>query len=475
MSARRDRSPAFGRRALLRAAGATLLVPRFLRTAFAAEDELPPRLVLAMQANGVHPATFWPGPTGPFSSPSLEPLLGEARLAARTTVVKGVQLHMAAEQRRGNQHDQGFSSFWTGVGQVGTPSDGWGGGPSIDQQLKRQLGGALGRVPHATLNCGVLACAVSPKNGHRTSFSYVGPKQQVPTEIDPVKLFATLFDDAAAPVGVDAAARAARRLRQRRSLLDHVAGDLGALERRLGPVERRKLELHTTGLRELERRLGAALVAPPPGAACGPDARPEAAAHPLDPTLEANVPRLAALMTELVAQATICNVTRVVTLMLGHSGNQWRYGWLDPPLDKDSHEAIAHQDHSGNLEAARGMTQMTRWVAGQVAGIARRWAEVPDGEGTVLDRSLLVWTNENAHGNHGLDDLPIVLVGGAAGRLRATGRLVDVAARGTDAAGRPRASYKPHHQVGTTVLNLMGVAADGFGDEPRCGPLAGLV
>ena len=72
----RDR--AFGRRDLLRAAGATLLVPAFLREAFAAPQMVGPRLVIFMQALGTHQATFWPDASG--TSPILDPILSDASL-----------------------------------------------------------------------------------------------------------------------------------------------------------------------------------------------------------------------------------------------------------------------------------------------------------------------------------------------------------------------------------------------------------
>jgi hypothetical protein len=108
------------------------------------------------------------------------------------------------------------------------------------------------------------------------------------------------------------------------------------------------------------------------------------------------------------------------------------------------------------------MTQISRWSAEQVASFATRLEAIPEAEGgSVLDSSLVIWANENATGSHRMDNLPLVFVGRAAGRLKQTGLL----STGTQS----------HHQLCTSVLGLMGVQAAGYGSQPDCGPLSGLV
>jgi hypothetical protein len=398
-----------------------------------------------MQANGTHQASFWPDAN--FRSPILAPLLDDPVLAPVTTIIKGVKLEADGP---GNEHDRGFHSFWTGVRSVGTPTDSWGGGPSIDQILKRRL---APRVPYPTLNCGVQAAEIGPKNGHRTSFSYMEAQKQVPTETDPVRLYAALFrgrdQDSADPM------RAARRLRQRKSVMDFVSADIAALARRLPPEERRKLDLHATAVREMEARLGAT-IAPPPGARC---LSPAIAAQPVDARNEDNVPALMDLMIDLVAQATICNVTRFVTFSFGYGGNQWLFKWLG--INVDWHADVAHKDTGADPVAAQRMTTINLWHAKYVARLARAMAAVPEGDGSVLDGSLVVWSNENATGFHGLENIPVVLLGRANGRLKQPGRVVD-------------AGVQSNHRVATSVLRLMGVDAAGFGSRTDCGPVPGL-
>ena len=439
---------AFGRRDLLRAAGATLLVPAFLREAFASPQSVGPRLVILMQALGTHQQTFWPDASG--TSPILDPILGDAALRAKTILVKGV----ANETRGpGNEHDRGFNSLWTGVTPVGLPEDPFAGGPSIEQILKRELNPQV-RFP--TLNCGVLAANVAPKNGHRRSFSYIGARQQLPTRVDPYRMYAMLFPVASN----DSPDAAARRLALRQSVLDHAASDLAVLSGRIGPKERQKLDAHATALREYEMRLSAAQGS----MTC---ARPSLPSGLLDVTIEDNVPQLTELMLDLVAVALQCNLTRFVTFQLGFCGNQWRYRWLG--IDKDAHEEIAHVDapDGSNATAAKAVTEIGRWVAENVARFTRRLDSIPETGGTALDNSLVIWANENSNGVHGMTNLPIVLMGRAGGRLVRSGVVDD--------------GPQSHYQLCTSVLNLMGVDAGGFGDKdglngrPDSGPLRGLV
>jgi hypothetical protein len=434
---------AFGRRHLLRAAGATLLLPAFLREAFASPQSVGPRLVILMQALGTHQQSFWPDATG--TSPILDPILSDASLRAKTIVFKGIANETTG---LGNEHDRGFNSLWTGVKPVGVPEDCFGGGPSIDQILRRALDPQV-RFP--TLNCGVLAADVAPKNGHRRSFSYIGPQQQLPTRVDPYRMYAMLFP----ADGNDSPEAAARRLALRQSVLDRSAADLSALSGRLGPNERRKLDAHATALREYETRLGAAAST---GNAC---ARPSPPVPGIDVMLEDNVPLLTELMLDLVTLALGCNLTRIVTFQLGFCGNQWRYRWLG--VDKDSHEEIAHADapDGSNAVAGAAMTTISRWAAENVARFTRKLDAIPESGGTALDNSLIVWANENSNGVHGMTNLPVVFLGRAGGRLARTG-VVDEGAQS-------------HYQLCTSVLRLMGVAADGFGDKPTSGPLRGLV
>src|SRR6185295_14745362 len=163
-----------------------------------------------------------------------------------------------------------------------------------------------------------------PLKEHRSSFSYVGPRQPVPTEIDPFRLYARLFAPLQDPALV------ARRLVERRSVLDFGASEIRRRSMQLPKKERDKLDLHATSIREYERRLG--ILATRPAGSCGAAPPLPAGFDVRDPD---NVPQLLPAMLDLVALALTCGMTRVVTFPVGHSGLSWRYKWLG--IDKNSH------------------------------------------------------------------------------------------------------------------------------------------
>jgi hypothetical protein len=438
------------RRDWLRATGAAGLLFPFLRPRPALAASPPPRLVLLMQSNGTGQINFWPMVPGSLSSPILDPIAREPLVAPSTTVIKGL---FNKSGGAGNQHDQGFAGLYSGVRSVGTFSDPWGAGISLDQILKGKL--AISE-PYPTLNCGVLASDTPPFKAHRRSFSYTGPRQQVPTEVDPYKLYAHFFA-AGTPAGGDPMAAAMRRLLYKKTVLDDVRADLTGLRASVGAFDRMRLDAHEAALRELERRLSATLN---PAAGRPPRcAAVTAPAEGLDILREDDAPTLIRVMFDFLALALSCQLTRIVTFQFGHCGEKWYFRWLN--INQNSHDDIAHRDDGKNPDITAKVLQINNWYAQQVVYLAKALAALPDAEGSVLDNSLVVWGNEMATGPHTLDNIPVVLLGKAGGRLKTTGVVVDQ-------------GPQDYHRLGTSLLNIMGVPATGFGEIPDCGGVAGL-
>jgi hypothetical protein len=429
----------FSRRAWLRLAGASVLLPLFSREDARASDPKPLRLVLLMQENGTSQlqGKFWPDASG--SSAILDPLLSHPRLRARTVVVKGIS---NSDGGAGNQHDQGWAGLFTGRRTTGVFADPWGAGPSIDQILRPDM---AGRVPFPTLNCGVTALDTALLKEHRHSFSYLAEREQVPVEGDPMKLYTRLFAPASDP------AEAQRRLVTGKSVLDYAAKDLARMSDRLGKDEREKLDVHSTAIREYEQRL--TLLAN--GEHC---AAPIPHMKGIDPKREKSVPTVLPMMIDLVALAIGCDLTRIVTFPIGNAAVTWRYDWIG--IGKDSHGEIAHKDDGKTPEITDAIVKIGRFHAEHVARLALALDAMPEGDGTVLDNTLIVWGNELATGQHGLENIPVVMIGRAGGALKATG-LVD---RG----------LQPYQRLGCTIMNLMGAHVGGFGDAADCGMIQGL-
>jgi hypothetical protein len=257
------------------------------------------------------------------------------------------------------------------------------------------------------------------------------------------------------------ATQAALRIKQRKSVLDAVASDLVDLEKRLGPSERGKVDMHLTAVRDFESRLAVANVPQTP--MCSSVKPSQTGVNTGGQGNEINAPTLERLFMEFIANTVGCNMTGVLSFQFGRGGDHFHYGWLNiPGMPPDFHNLVAHLDNGSNADAARIHTVVNQWYTSMVTLLAEKIDAFPAGNGkTALDNSLVVWGNEIATGPHGMNGLPVVLLGSAAGKLARTGYVVSAGAQ-------------PHQRLGATVLNIMGVPAAGFGGLPMCGRLQGL-
>jgi hypothetical protein len=450
---KRAHRPQFSRRDLLKAAGSTLLLPTFLKRAYAQPaPNAVPSLVMLMQTNGTNQKNYWPSGAA-FDSPILHRLLSDPKLGPATTLIKGVNFH-AMGRPSGNGHDWGFHGLYSGYDSVAEQAASYGGGPSLDQVIASQVP-FPGRIK--SIHCGVHAVNYKPINAGRISFSSSGFKQQLPCELDLYRLYDKVFGSE--QTGDPESVR--RRLMERRSVLDAVAGDLVVLQNRLGPTERSKVDMHLTALRDFELRLARRAG---DGATGCVGTRPSRTDVPTTGQgNEANALALLRLFMEFIANTVACNMVGVLSFQFGRGGDHFHYAWLNiPGMPEDAHDFVAHKDNGDDADMARINTEIKKWYTELVSDLAGRLAAVPQGDGmSALDNSLIVWGNEMATGPHGMDTIPIALLGRAAGRLQRTGYVVD-------------AGPQPHQRLGATVMQLMGVNAQGFGGLPDCGPLQGL-
>ncbi len=455
----------FSRRAVLRtlaASAVTLPFARQLRADPSAPG--PQRLVIFMQNNGTHQSSFWPADNN-LRSPILDALLVTSQgadngLRSKTTLIKGMQVPYDANGTQANQHDMGFARMWTGEKLLDVGTYPWGNGPSVDQIVA----GAWGGID--TLTLAVLASEAEPHPkphfDHRQSFVYTAPGILKRPTTDPLTAFNSLFGGNA-------------RVAHRTSVLDAVAGNLAEVSARLGPSERHKLDVHLTSIRDIETRLRstASCTAPtPPTNYLAMDPGSEV-------TEDTYIPAMVSDQIRVGAAALTCGLRRIVTMQFGYGGGKWRFGWRniftdmsDPTGHKNCHDDVAHHDDGPEDMVAPDIVDdlllMNQYYASCVAQMALALNAVPEGDGTMLDNTLIVWANEFGRGNHDLTNVPIVFIGGKnAGRigdkagLAQGGRVVDM-------------GPQPFNRLGCTVLNLMGVQSAGFGDIPDCGVFQGL-
>ncbi|MEP6651927.1 MAG: DUF1552 domain-containing protein [Myxococcales bacterium] len=440
------------RRAVLRGALGTAIALPWLeslvpRRARAADATPPTRFIVMFSPNGTIPAAWTPtGTEREFTlSPILQPL---APYQSDVVVIAGV------DQRGGggDQHQNGMGGMLTGqmlqagaFAGVGAAPAGWAAGPSVDQRVAQVLGTTT-RL--RSLELGVQVGAAD--NWGR--MCYRAANQPLPPEDDPARVYATVFDDLHADPMV-----LARLRRRRQSILDVVSGQYARAASRLGAGDRRRLDDHLTAVREIEQRLTMPFV--PPNAACV-DPAPSPSTSTFAATDNDGFPTIGALQLDLMVMALACDLTRVASLQWSRSVSQTRFTWLGIT---EAHHELSHRGDD-DAAAVDKLTRINRWYATQLATLIAKLKAIPEGAGTMLDHTLILWCNELAIGNiHDRRNAPYVLAGRAGGRL-ATGRFLSFD------------GDVPHNNLLVSILNAVGIPDATFGNTDWCtGALPGLV
>jgi hypothetical protein len=398
------------------------------------------RLVVLFSPNGVVPSAFWPDEEGESFTlkESLTPL---EPFRDRTLILHGLCDKVRGD---GDNHMRGIGCLLTGVelfpGNIQGGSDtpaGWASGLSIDQEIRNFLQGRPEtRTRFGSLEFGVM---VPERADTWTRMVYTGPNKPVAPIDDPYQMFQKLYGQV-------------KDRKHLTSVLDDVQEDLKRLSAIVSSQDRQLLEEHATFVREMEQELRA-----------GGD---EAVGHPvpeLEPGVDEendNMPRLSQMQIELMVHSFAADFSRIATLQFTNSVGQARMRWLD--VDQGHHE-LSHEPDK-NEDAQEKLTKINKWYCEQLAYLAKRLAETPEpgGEGSLLDNTLIIWTNELGKGNsHTLNDIPFVLVGGAPGfKLGRSLKLGKV----------------PHNRLLLSLAHSFGHEIDRFGNPDFCGdgPLTGL-
>jgi hypothetical protein len=228
------------------------------------------------------------------------------------------------------------------------------------------------------------------------------------------------------------------------SVLDGVKDDLKRVGAAVSAADRRLLEEHATMVRELEQELKESK---------------ETAGHAV-PELEPgiredndNIPQISKTQIDLMVNAFAGDFMRVATFQYTNSVGGARMKWLGV---SEGHHALSHE---GNDDAAaqEKLTKINTWFAEQMAYMAKRLAETPEpgGQGSLLDNTLIVWTNELGEGNsHTLDNIPFVMVGG--GLDFKMGRSL-------------KFNRVPHNRLLLSLANGFGHHIEKFGNPAHCG------
>jgi Protein of unknown function (DUF1552) len=468
----RQRQNGFSRRNFLGGLGAAAALSPFIPLLNASGQELgkpPKRLLLVFTPDGTGSSVNWM-PQGTEREFALQ-LVHQPLEPIKSKIIIPWGLRMSAAGA-GEQHAFGMAGQWTGSllhpPQNGADFDGgngrrtgWGSGPSIDQVVARAFGPnmpyqrapdeANPEVPFRTLELGV-------QSGEPHSINrmiYRADEQPLHPETNPRAAFQRLFTAGLQDQDPDALARVQA---EKRAVLDLVNADLNRLRTRVGNEEMQKIDNHAEALRSIERRLDSL------GPACTPpNALPMAAATGRG-ALNAAFPTEITSMMEIVTQALACDLTRVASVQLSRGFSNVTHTWLGQTV---GHHTMSH-DNSRDWNPL--MEQVDKWYATQFYNLLKGMDAIPEGNGTLLDNTLVVWGRELGTTSHRMDPWPVVLAGSAQGQLK-TGRFLQ-AGSGT---GNARVR-QPSAQLLVSIGRLMGLDINSFGNnDPDSGPLAGLV
>jgi hypothetical protein len=398
------------------------------------------RLVIVFTPNGVVPPKFWPDEEGETFT------LKECLQPLEPFRQKLLMLHGISNKVRGDGdgHMRGIGCLLTGVelfpGNIQGGSDtpaGWASGLSIDQEIKNVLQSRPEtRTRFGSLEFGVV---VPERADTWTRMIYGGPNKPIAPIDDPYQMFGKLYG----------------RMKDQESLksiLDDVREDLAKVSSLVSPDDRRLIEEHATFVREMEQEL----------AAEGSDQLAHAVPE-LEPGVKHendNMPRITKMQIDLMVNSFAADFARVSSLQFTNSVGQARMRWLGI---EEGHHDLSHKPDNDE-DAQKKLTQINKWYCEQLAYLAQRLSDTPEpgGSGSLLDNTLIVWTNELGKGNsHTHDDIPFVLLGGGADFKM--GRSL-------------KYSKLPHNRLLLSLAHAFGHPIARFGNPDFCGdgPLPGL-
>ena len=393
-------NPIHRRSALKQLGLSTLSLPILSQTSslFAeSEKKLAPkqRLIVMFSPNGTIPDQFWPDKTGEdFEHKTiLKPL---EPFHDKMLVLKNLHNKVRGD---GDNHMRGMSCLLTGIelfpgnvmGGGNTPS-GWPKGISIDREICKHLQSKEDtRTRFGALHFGV---GVQDTADPWTRMSYDGPNQPVTPLADPYDAYRKLYGNV-------------REKKQVRSVLDDLKSDLIKVANQLPESDRKLLIEHTKLVERMDKEYESGtslsnLVAKPPEL-------PEGLRNQND-----SLPQLGRLQIDMMVNSFVNDFARVATLQYTKSVGQAKMNWLE--ID-DKHHTLSHEPDK-NKDAYDKLVRINTWFAEELSYLLKKLESTPEPgqKGSMLDHTLVIWTNELGKGNsHTLNNIPFVLAGNGFG------------------------------------------------------------
>ena len=432
---------AIPRRTFLRGAGATLALPLLdsMVPAFAqAQSKSPVRLSIVFVPNGRIMSHWTPKTEGadfelPPTLAPLAPFRDQMLVLSELATLPNQKLVRDATGVDAGPHATASGIFLTGVypkppGQAGI---------SVDQIAAQELGQ---QTPLASLELSLESGETggggdgADSDAYLNTMSWRSPTTPLPVENNPRKVFERLFgeSDSTAP------AERLRRMREDRSILDVVTQEISRLVSALGPGDRAKLTEYLEAVRDIERRIRIA---------------EESKVREL-PVMErpvgmpANYEEHARLMFDLQVLAYQTDMTRVVTFAMAREKSERAYREIGL---EEGHHALTHHGYDSGIVAH--CIRIETYHSQQFAYFLEKLRSTPEGNGSLLDHSMILFASSLSDGNvHSRANLPMVLLGGGAGRIKG-GRHIRYA------------KDTPLTNLFLTMLEMTGVRIENFGDS----------
>jgi len=444
------------RRGLLQTAlGALLLGPFVRERTLHAQNVLPKRLIMVFTPDS-NPPEWWPSGEGPSFTLS-EPLADFAGLENQIILPRRLDHSWTYD----NHHVAGIVQLFTGA-RFDNNQNRFADGPSVDQYLLQNTD-LRGETPRASIHLSV----DDGRTDNRHVICYAGSGQPVAAEANATRAFNNIFSGInfdgtplpSAPTGPFSPA-------VEQAILNANSDDIRYLQRYLGQAEKARLEQHLDSLSELRTRI----TRPDGGGAASAScAEPDTSGYSNNLRSEANVTRWAQINADMIVNAFACDVTRVASYQFSFSG-----GHLEGLLgfSKSWHDDIAHVSQTGDSVSVDGatmssrsaFTRFSRYWYSHVAYLAKRLQEIPEGDGTMLDNTL-IYTGVESGTNHSHSpvDMQYLLVGGRNLGLK-TGQYLRTP------------STSSAHRLHVAVLNAFGADVTKFGSaDDGSGPLTGIL
>ena len=423
------------RRTFLRGMGASVALPLLdamvpAASAFAKTDATRPmRTGFIYVPHGADMASWTPASAG--SNFELSPTLKVLEPLKDSLVVVS---NLKRAGTVSEMHAAASSGWLSGANTKRTEGEDYRVGTTIDQVLARQIGQSsqFPSLEFATEDFTgyVGGCAPGYSCAYMNTISWATPTSPLPMEINPRTAFERLFGDG----GSDAQRR--RVAREDQSILDAIIGEAHSLQGQLGAHDRTKVNDYLDNVREIERRIQKAETQHSTGLAA------------LDKPL--GVPESfeehTGLMYDLLAMAFQADLSRVFTFMSSRELSQRTFPEIDVP---DPWHVVSH--HGDQAEKVARAAKVNVLCVGMFAKFIEKLKSTPDGDGSLLDHSLIFYGSGMGNSNvHATDPLPMIAMGGGAGK------------------GHRHLVLPPKTEIGNlwlSVANRFGSDADTFGES----------